>query len=95
MKKIYALIVCITVWGAALFAQTEADFDTKAEGAPPPAPRSSPLPQVNWKRRSAYTPPEGSEISLDSSGESGDNEGVLWGMSELVAGGLFPVLLLG
>jgi hypothetical protein len=33
MKKICALIVCMTVCGAALFAQTAAsDFDTKAEG---------------------------------------------------------------
>ena len=28
MKKMYALVVCMTVCGAALFAQTEADFAT-------------------------------------------------------------------
>jgi hypothetical protein len=32
MKKMYALIVCMTVCGAALFAQTAADFETKADG---------------------------------------------------------------
>ncbi|MDR0639761.1 MAG: leucine-rich repeat domain-containing protein [Spirochaetaceae bacterium] len=32
MKKIWALIMRMTGCGAALFAQTEADFDTKAEG---------------------------------------------------------------
>ncbi|MDR0637614.1 MAG: leucine-rich repeat domain-containing protein [Spirochaetaceae bacterium] len=32
MKKMNALIVCMTVCGAALFAQTEADFNTKVEG---------------------------------------------------------------
>ena len=36
MKKIGALIMCMTVWGAALYAQTgatsAADFDTKAAG---------------------------------------------------------------
>jgi hypothetical protein len=33
MKKLCALMVCVTVCGAALFAQTEADFDTKANKA--------------------------------------------------------------
>jgi hypothetical protein len=32
MKKMYALIVCVTVCGAAVFAQTEAGSGTKAEG---------------------------------------------------------------
>ncbi|MDR0637615.1 MAG: leucine-rich repeat domain-containing protein [Spirochaetaceae bacterium] len=32
MKKIAVLMVCMTVCGAALFAQTEADFNTKVEG---------------------------------------------------------------
>ena len=32
MKKVGALIMCMTGCGAALFAQTEAGFDTKAAG---------------------------------------------------------------
>jgi hypothetical protein len=32
MKKMYALLVCMTVCGAALFAQTESDFRTSADG---------------------------------------------------------------
>jgi hypothetical protein len=32
MKKMYALIVCMTVCGAALFAQTASDFETEPEG---------------------------------------------------------------
>jgi hypothetical protein len=31
MKKMYALMVCMTVCGAALFAQTAADFTTEPE----------------------------------------------------------------
>ena len=32
MKKICTVMMCMMLCGAALFAQTEADFDTKAEG---------------------------------------------------------------
>jgi hypothetical protein len=32
MKKVFVLIVCMTAWGAALFAQTASDFETRPEG---------------------------------------------------------------
>jgi hypothetical protein len=32
MKKMFALLVCVAVCGAALFAQTAADFETEPDG---------------------------------------------------------------